>query len=49
MNLGEGATLVAIARSAEEPSDNGVNGATDAANGNGHGDGEGNSAEPPPQ
>jgi DNA gyrase subunit A len=43
MNLGEGATLVAIARSAEEPSDNG------SANGNGQGDGEGNSAEPPPQ
>jgi DNA gyrase subunit A len=43
MNLGEGATLVAIARSAEEPSENG------SANGNGQGDGEGNSAESPPQ
>jgi DNA gyrase subunit A len=43
MNLGEGATLVAIARSAEEPSDNG------SADGNGQGDGEGNSAEQPPQ
>jgi DNA gyrase subunit A len=43
MNLGEGVTLVAIARSAEEPSDNG------AANGNGQGGGEVNAAEPPPQ
>jgi hypothetical protein len=45
MNLGEGATLVAIARSAEEPSENGAaNG-----NGNGQGGGEANASEPPPQ
>jgi DNA gyrase subunit A len=38
MNLGEGATLVAIARSAEEPSE---------ANGNGNGNGEADAAGPP--
>ncbi len=43
MNLGEGATLVAIARSAEEPSENG------AANGNGQSVGEAEATEPPPQ
>src|SRR5207237_3790407 len=40
MNLGEGATLVAIARSAEEPSD---------ANGDGNGTGDADSAGPPRQ
>jgi DNA gyrase subunit A len=38
MNLGEGATLVAIARSAEEPSE---------ANGNGNGNGDADAAGPP--
>jgi DNA gyrase subunit A len=38
MNLGEGASLVAIARSADEPSD---------ANGNGSGNGDGDAAGPP--